>query len=300
MKCELLKRTAIALFVGSVVSTYAMAEDDTLVDATNNLKNAIKQEVKIQTEASKAEQDKNIQRVKDAVSDLATGIDDALLPAIATNRTDIDKNTSNIKNLATGIRDGLVPAIEANRTDIDANKAALDTKADKSEFKKFADQTNANAALLITMAGKVDQNKQDVEALQSDMEKAATAVSTLSDNVKELNSAQNDINENFNNQLLAANQTLDEHQAEIEKIKNLQGYDSLTKVENIVSNKADQDYVEGLEQDVKINTSDIKELSVGIRDNILPALEANRTDIDKNASRITDTRKTSTSKCSFR
>ena len=319
MKCELLKRTAIALFVGSVVSTYAMAEDDTLVDATNNLKNAIKQEVKIQTEASKAEQDKNIQRVKDAVSDLATGIDDALLPAIATNRTDIDKNTSNIKNLATGIRDGLVPAIEANRTDIDkntsniknlatgirdglvpaieanrtdidANKAALDTKADKSEFKKFADQTNANAALLITMAGKVDQNKQDVEALQSDMEKAATAVSTLSDNVKELNSAQNDINENFNNQLLAANQTLDEHQAEIEKIKNLQGYDSLTKVENIVSNKADQDYVEGLEQDVKINTSDIKELSKGIRDNILPALEANRTDIDKNASRITDTR----------
>ena len=290
MKCELLKRTAIALFVGSVISTYAMAEDDTLVDATNNLKNAIKQEVKIQTEASKAEQDKNIQGVKTAVSELAKGIDDALLPAIATNRTDIDKNTSNIKNLATGIRDGLVPAIEANRTDIDANKAALDTKADKSEFKKFADQTNANAALLITMAGKVDQNKQDVEALQSDMEKAATAVSTLSDNVKELNSAQNDINENFNNQLLAANQTLDEHQAEIEKIKNLQGYDSLTKVENIVSNKADQDYVEGLEQDVKINTSDIKELSVGIRDNILPAIEANRTDIDKNASRITDTR----------
>ena len=319
MKCELLKRTAIALFVGSVVSTYAMAEDDTLVDATNNLKNAIKQEVKIQTEASKAEQDKNIQGVKTAVSELAKGIDDALLPAIATNRTDIDKNTSNIKNLATGIRDGLVPAIEANRTDIDKNtsniknlatgirdglvpaieanrtdiddnKAALDTKADKSEFKKFADQTNANAALLITMAGKVDQNKQDVEALQSDMEKAATAVSTLSDNVKELNSAQNDINENFNNQLLAANQTLDEHQAEIEKIKNLQGYDSLTKVENIVSNKADQDYVEGLEQDVKINTSDIKELSKGIRDNILPALEANRTDIDKNASRITDTR----------
>ena len=34
----------------------------------------------------------------------------------------------------------------------------------------------------------------------------------------------------------------------------------------------------------------IKELVVGIQDNILPALEANRTDIDKNASRITDTR----------
>ena len=94
-----------------------------------------------------------------------------------------------------------------------------------------------------------------------------------------------------NKEAIEANRTdIDANKAEIEKIKNLQGYDSLTKVENIVSNKADQDYVEGLEKDVKINTSDIKELSEGIRDNILPALEANRTDIDKNASRIADTR----------
>ena len=57
-----------------------------------------------------------------------------------------------------------------------------------------------------------------------------------------------------------------------------------------IESKADQDYVEGLEKDVKINTSDIKDLATGIKDNILPALEANRTDIDKNASRIADTR----------
>ena len=180
MKCELLKRTAIALFVGSIVSTYAMAEDDT----TNTLKSA--------------------------VSKLATGIKDNLLPAIATNRTEIDKNTSNIKELAVGIQDNILPALEANRTDIDANKA-------------------------------------DVETLKNRADGAAAAVNLLAQNI-------------------ALNKT------------------------NIES-KADQDYVEGLEQDVKINTSDIKELSEGIRDNILPALEANRTDIDKNASRITDTRK---------
>ena len=179
MKCELLKRTAIALFVGSVISTYAMAEDDT----TNTLKSA--------------------------VSKLATSIRDDLLPAIATNRTDIDKNTSNIKELVVGIKDNILPALEANRTDIDANKA-------------------------------------DVETLKNRADGAAAAVNLLAQNI-------------------ALNKT------------------------NIES-KADQDYVEGLEQDVKINTSDIKELSEGIRDNILPALEANRTDIDKNASRITDTR----------
>ena len=57
-----------------------------------------------------------------------------------------------------------------------------------------------------------------------------------------------------------------------------------------IESKADQDYVEGLERDVKANTSDIKDLSVGIRDHVLPAIEANRSDIDKNASHITDIR----------
>ena len=152
--------------------------------------------------------------------------------------------------------------------------------------------------------------------------------------VKELNSAQDAINESFNNQLLAVNETLDEHKAGIDKnasriadtrnkqvLQNARLDNHNSRIDankadvetlknradgaaaavnllaqNIALNKtniesnADQNYVEGLEQDVKINTSDIKELSVGIRDSILPAIEANRTDIDKNASRITDTR----------
>ena len=41
---------------------------------------------------------------------------------------------------------------------------------------------------------------------------------------------------------------------------------------------------------VKGNSEDIQELSKGIRDNVLPAIEANRSDIDRNASRITATR----------
>ena len=174
MKCELLKRTAIALFVGSIVSTYAMAEDDT----TNTLKSA--------------------------VSKLATGIKDNLLPAIATNRTEIDKNTSNIKELAVGIQDNILPALEANRTDIDANKAAI------GELAKATDEAVTNLG---------------------------NAVSGLDE---DLAGAQDAVAEN--------------------------------------------------RKDIDKNTSNIKELVVGIKDNILPALEANRTDIDKNASRITDTR----------
>ena len=135
MKCELLKRTAIALFVGSIVSTYAMAEDDT----TNTLKSA--------------------------VSKLATGIKDNLLPAIATNRTEIDKNTSNIKELAVGIQDNILPALEANRTDIDANKAAIGELA-KATDEAVTNLGNAVSGLDEDLAGTQDavaENRKDID-----------------------------------------------------------------------------------------------------------------------------------------
>ena len=254
MKCELLKRTAIALFVGSVISTYAMAEDDT----TNTLKSA--------------------------VSKLATSIRDDLLPAIATNRTDIDKNTSNIKELAVGIQDNILPALEANRTDIDANKAAIDELA-KATDKAVTNLGNAVSGLDEDLAGTQDavaENRKDIDKNTSNIKELVVGIK---DNILPA---------------LEANRTdIDANKADVETLKNrADGAAAAVNLlaQNIALNKtnieskADQDYVEGLEQDVKINTSDIKELSEGIRDNILPALEANRTDIDKNASRITDTR----------
>ena len=254
MKCELLKRTAIALFVGSIVSTYAMAEDDT----TNTLKSA--------------------------VSKLATSIRDDLLPAIATNRTDIDKNTSNIKELAVGIQDNILPALEANRTDIDANKAAIDELA-KATDEAVTNLGNAVSGLDEDLAGTQDavaENRKDIDKNTSNIKELVVGIK---DNILPA---------------LEANRTdIDANKADVETLKNrADGAAAAVNLlaQNIALNKtnieskADQDYVEGLEQDVKINTSDIKELSEGIRDNILPALEANRTDIDKNASRITDTR----------
>ena len=254
MKCELLKRTAIALFVGSVISTYAMAEDDT----TNTLKSA--------------------------VSKLATSIRDDLLPAIATNRTDIDKNTSNIKELAVGIQDNILPALEANRTDIDANKAAIDELA-KATDEAVTNLGNAVSGLDEDLAGTQDavaENRKDIDKNTSNIKELVVGIK---DNILPA---------------LEANRTdIDANKADVETLKNrADGAAAAVNLlaQNIALNKtnieskADQDYVEGLEQDVKINTSDIKELSEGIRDNILPALEANRTDIDKNASRITDTR----------
>ena len=148
MKCELLKRTAIALFVGSIVSTYAMAEDDT----TNTLKSA--------------------------VSKLATGIQDNLLPAIAANRTDIDKNTSNIKELAVGIQDNILPALEANRTDIDANKAAIGELA-KATDEAVTNLGNAVSGLDEDLAGTQDavaENRKDIDKNTSNIKELAVGI----------------------------------------------------------------------------------------------------------------------------
>ena len=358
MKCELLKRTAIALFVGSVISTYAMAEDDTtntLKSAVSKLATSIRDDLLPAIATNRTDIDKNTSNIKelavgiqdnilpaleanrtdidankaaigelakatdeavtnlgnavsgldedlagtqDAVAEnrkdidkntsnikeLAVGIQDNLLPAIATNRTDIDKNTSNIKELAVGIQDNILPALEANRTDIDANKAAIGELA-KATDEAVTNLGNAVSGLDEDLAGTQDavaENRKDIDKNTSNIKELVVGIK---DNILPA---------------LEANRTdIDANKADVETLKNrADGAAAAVNLlaQNIALNKtnieskADQDYVEGLEQDVKINTSDIKELSEGIRDNILPALEANRTDIDKNASRITDTR----------
>ena len=163
------------------------------------------------------------------------------------------------------------------KTAIETNKAALESKADKAlvdeldeDVGKLEDKVNGIAE---TAANKEDLGKLNdaVETLRDDVNNNTDILSQNSEDIA------------ANKEAIEANKTaIETNKAAIDEIKNLQGYDSLTKVENIVSNKADQDYVEGLERDVKANTQDIKELSEGIRDNILPAIEANRTDIDAN------------------
>lgn len=77
MKYELLKRTAIALFVGGVISTYAMAEDKPIEAAGNSFVKAIDAEITKQTEAVKTELTNSIAEKADksAVDDINAELD---------------------------------------------------------------------------------------------------------------------------------------------------------------------------------------------------------------------------------
>ena len=199
MKYELLKRTAIALFVGSVISTYSVAEGSKISTKSSleDIASAINKN------------DENISKIKTDVSDLAKSLkgDDqnpGLLDALEeankgvnenkaaldkkADKEDVNKIKQNVSDLAKSLKGddqnpGLLDSLEEANKGINENKEALALKADKAtvdvelakkanqadvetnkaEIAKFGAQTNSNAALLLTMAGKVDQNKKDTD-----------------------------------------------------------------------------------------------------------------------------------------
>ena len=92
--------------------------------------------------------------------------------------------------------------------------------------------------------------------------------------IKSVSSAVEELNDNIAQK--ADKATVEQNTKEIEKIKNLQGYDSLTKVEALVSGKADKQALEDLKKEVKDNEEGIGELSKTV------------SDIDDNVVKLTD------------
>ena len=280
MKYELLKRTAIALFVGGVISTYAMAEDKPIEAAGNSFIKAIDAEITKQTEAVKTELTNSIAEKADksAVDDINAELD-ARAKALKTLQEekasvkDLNAISENVKEGFNSIQDkvhnlqealagdgteekpGLIKSVSSAVEELNDNIAKkanqADVEANKAEIAKFGAQTNSNAALLLTMAGKVDQNKKDTDEA---IAKNASAIV------------------NIRNKEVLQNARLDNHGERIDA--NKAAIDELAKATNeSVTNLGNA--VSGLDEDL-----------AGTQD----AVAENRKDIDKNASRITDTR----------
>ena len=213
MKYELLKRTAIALFVGGVISTYAMAEDKPIEAAGNSFVKAIDAEITKQTEAVKTELTNSIAEKADksAVDDINAELD-ARAKALKT----LQEEKASVKDLN---------AISENV---------------KEGFNSIQDKVH---------------NLQEALAGDGTDEKPGL--------IKSVSSAVEELNDNIAKK--ADKTTVEQNTKEIEKIKNLQGYDSLTKVENkvkeLVNEKADNQALEDLKKEVKDNEEGIGELS---------------------------------------
>ena len=402
MKYELLKRTAIALFVGGVISTYAMAEDKPIEAAGNSFVKAIDAEITKQTEAVKTEltnsiaekadksavddinaeldarakalktlqeekasvkdlnaisenvkegfnsiQDKvhNLQEalagdgteekpgliksVSSAVEELNDNIAkkadqsavddinaelDARAKALKTLQEekasvkDLNAISENVKEGFNSIQDkvhnlqealagdgteekpGLIKSVSSAVEELNDNIAKkanqADVEANKAEIAKFGAQTNSNAALLLTMAGKVDQNKKDTDEA---IAKNASAIV----NIRNKEVLQNARLDNHGERIDANKAAIDE----LAKATN----ESVTNLGNAVSGldedlEGTQDAVAENRKDIDANTVAIDKLKETQTYKDLSKVEtlvkdkADKTAVEKNASRITDTR----------
>ena len=402
MKYELLKRTAIALFVGGVISTYAMAEDKPIEAAGNSFVKAIDAEITKQTEAVKTEltnsiaekadksavddinaeldarakalktlqeekasvkdlnaisenvkegfnsiQDKvhNLQEalagdgteekpgliksVSSAVEELNDNIAkkadqsavddinaelDARAKALKTLQEekasvkDLNAISENVKEGFNSIQDkvhnlqealagdgteekpGLIKSVSSAVEELNDNIAKkanqADVEANKAEIAKFGAQTNSNAALLLTMAGKVDQNKKDTDEA---IAKNASAIV----NIRNKEVLQNARLDNHGERIDANKAAIDE----LAKATN----ESVTNLGNAVSG-LDEDLA-GTQDAVAENRKDIDANAVAIdklketqtykdlsKVETLVKDKASKAEVEKNASRITDTR----------
>ena len=274
MKYELLKRTAIALFVGGVISSYTVAAEQPATSPNNKLTESFNK-----IEAAINKNDKNIKNItKLLVGDKNDEANPGLISTIDT----INKQATDNANLLIK----MAGKVDQNKKDTDAEIAK---KADQSAVDDINAELDARAKALETL----QKEKASVKDLTDISENVNAGFDSIQDKVhnlqealagdgtdekpgliKSVSSAVEELNDNIAQK--ADKATVEQNTKEIEKIKNLQGYDSLTKVEALVSGKADKQALEDLKKEVKDNEEGIGELSKTV------------SDIDDNVVKLTD------------
>ena len=257
MKYELLKRTAIALFVGGVISSYTVAAEQPATSPNNKLTDSFNN-----IEAAINKNDKNIKNItKLLVGDKNDEANPGLISTIDT----INKQATDNANLLIK----MAGKVDQNKKDTDAEIAK---KADQSAVDDINTELTARAEAIETLQ-KEKASLDDVTKLSENVKEGFDSIQ-----IKSVSSAVEELNDNIAQK--ADKATVEQNTKEIEKIKNLKGYDSLTEVENKVkegvSGKADKQALEDLKIEVKDNEEGIGELSKTV------------SDIDDNVVKLTD------------
>ena len=296
MKYELLKRTAIALFVGGIVSTYAMAEDKAVDDALAALGKAINANATKQTEATeavKSELTKKIEEQDKKINDNTTAIfgddDDPENPGLLNT---VDKHTDAIYGTKEDPDSGLINVVN-KQTEAIAKLEARDTynhldkveeliknKAEKTELKKVnADVENNTRS--------IQKNKVSIDAkagkiyVDKELAKKANSADVTAQLKQKVDQSTLDA---YNNSLVAAigkkaDQTdVDANKAEIAKKANQTDVDA-NKVE--IAKKANSSDV--YTKDEANNRFVQIENNVG---NNVTSISQNRANVTTNASNI--------------
>ena len=197
MNTQLLKRTAVALFISGVVSSSAFATDpftealkktnqhiDELKDAHNDLADHVTSEINRVTDYVNDMSDQvdnnvaEIEKIKDTHNDLADHVTSEInrvTDYVNNMSDDIDTNTAEIEKLKNTSSFLDAAKVEKNTQDIRAQNSMIETKANKT----YVDSKLADKADKAELASKADKtelvSKADKAELASKADKAELA-----------------------------------------------------------------------------------------------------------------------------
>lgn len=246
MKYELLKRTAIALFVGGVISSYTVAAEQPATSPNNKLTDSFNN-----IEAAINKNDKNIKNItKLLVGDKNDEANPGLISTIDT----INKQATGNANLLIK----MAGKVDQNKKDTDAEIAK---KADQSAVDDINTELTARAEAIETLQ-KEKASLDDVTKLSENVKEGFDSIQDKVHNlqealagdgtdekpglIKSVSSAVEELNDNIAKK--ADKATVEQNTKEIEKIKNLEGYKSLKEVKAMVDDV--KEYVDVVDSDV--------------------------------------------------
>lgn len=246
MKYELLKRTAIALFVGGVISSYTVAAEQPATSPNNKLTDSFNN-----IEAAINKNDKNIKNItKLLVGDKNDEANPGLISTIDT----INKQATDNANLLIK----MAGKVDQNKKDTDAEIAK---KADQSAVDDINTELTARAEAIETLQ-KEKASLDDVTKLSENVKEGFDSIQDKVHNlqealagdgtdekpglIKSVSSAVEELNDNIAKK--ADKATVEQNTKEIEKIKNLEGYKSLKEVKAMVDDV--KEYVDVVDSDV--------------------------------------------------
>ena len=266
MKYQLLKRTAVALFITGTVSTGAFATDpfsEAFTKAGQQLKDDLKKETEIQLNQVKTDNEKyftnTTKQIEENTNTLKkkANISDVNDRFQATGEA-LEKVSEQIVDNARSI-EAVNKDVEKNTQDIRVQKVSIDAKAGKKYVAEALDKKADKATVDAELAKKVSQEKLDQYHQSS-----VNSLAKHSDEIENIKQVHNELADHVTSEINRVtdyvnnmSDDIDTNTAEIDNIKQAHNElaDHVTSEINRVT-----DYVNKMSDDIDTNTAEIENI----------------------------------------
>ena len=266
MKYQLLKRTAVALFITGTVSTGAFATDpfsEAFTKAGQQLKDDLKKETEIQLNQVKTDNEKyftnTTKQIEENTNTLKkkANISDVNDRFQATGEA-LEKVSEQIVDNARSI-EAINKDVEKNTQDIRVQKVSIDAKAGKKYVAEALDKKADKATVDAELAKKVSQEKLDQYHQSS-----VNSLAKHSDEIENIKQVHNELADHVTSEINRVtdyvnnmSDDIDTNTAEIDNIKQAHNElaDHVTSEINRVT-----DYVNNMSDDIDTNTAEIENI----------------------------------------